>query len=996
MKKLSLLVFVLLASITTMVAQRTITGTITDEAGMPLIGATVLVQGTSTGAVTGIDGNYSVRLPEGSEVLLFSYTGYSSQEITVGVSDVVDVVLVEDAAILDEVVVTGYSEVESKKLVSSVAVVDQAAIENVPITSVNGLIQGRAAGVYTSQNSGQPGTTQAIRIRGTGSINAGRGPLYVIDGVIIEQGNQAGLDGAQSADILANLNPNDISNVTVLKDASATALYGSRGSNGVILITTKRGKAGKTNITLKGQAGNTSPLFGNFEMMDARQQWEYERQVLANSGFDADQIDGIRPESLLDNTTDWVNAAFRDGQTYNLEAQASGGNDKTRFFGSAGYFYQEGTLIESDFDRLSARLNLDHFASDKLDFSFNFNATYSKQANAVSGNRFQSPILGAFLNTPMQGSVNPATGELYTGLEDDWIPFVGDNFLYSQPLNYVDINTFRLLSKLQMNYNITKNLRFSQTANIDWLTLDEKDFDDPTTNDGINTNGSITQRYNNRQTLTSQSALKYFNTFGDNHNVDALAVFEYQRNFSNNFGATGNGLASGKLQTLSSTAEAGGAPFGSISNYSFLSYLAQINYNFQERYFVTLTGRRDGSSRFGANNRYANFGAVGLGWTLTNEAFLSDSFFDNLRLRASYGIDGNADIGNFASLQLYGFGAAYNGLPGSVPSQIGNPDLTWERNQKLNFGLDFAILDNRVAGTVEYYQRVSNDLLLNVPVSSTAGFTTALRNVGEMENSGVEITLDLLPIVAKQPGGFNWNANFNISFNQNQITKLPEGEDILNGSQIFREGEPIRSIYLQKWAGVNPDDGTPQWETEEGDLTGNYSSADRFIVGNAEPTFVAGLNNTFTFKGISLSAFFYTAQGHSILNSSRRFIESDGQRFGWNHIAAAGQNYWTQPGDIAERPQPLVGGNNNANATSTRYLEDASFIRLRNVTLGYRLPRSVTDRLNLGGVNMYVQGVNLWTLTDYSGFDPEADEDGSEFFRYPVGQSLTFGLDVTF
>ncbi len=998
MKKLSLLIFVLFASLGTIMAQRTITGTVSDEIGEPLIGATVLVQGTTSGAVTGINGDYSVNLPAGSTVLVFSYTGYTSSEVTVGASNIVDVTLQQDAALLNEVIVTGYSQVEAKKLVSSVAVVDQAAIENVPITSVNGLIQGRAAGVFTTANSGQPGSVQQIRVRGTGSITGGRNPLYVIDGVIVEQGNFAGQDGAQAVDILANINPNDIENITVLKDASATALYGSRGSNGVILITTKRGKAGKTNVTLKGQYGTTDPLFGNFEMMNAQQQFDYERTVLENSGFSPEDIEGIRPQSFLDNTTDWVDAAFRTGQTYNLEAQASGGNDKTRFFASAGFFEQEGTLIESDFNRISTRLNLDHFASDKLDFSFNFNGTYSQQNNAVSGNRFQSPILGAFLNSPMQGSTNPATGELYTGLEDDteWFAFIGDNFLYSQPLNFVNINTFRLLTKATANYNVTKNLRLSQTVNVDWLTIDEKDFNDPTTNDGVNLNGSIDEEFENRQTLTTQTSLKYFNTFGDNHNLDALAVFEYQRNNQDGFGASGSGLASGKLQTLNSTAEANGTPFGVISDYAFVSYLANINYNYKEKYFLTLSARRDGSSRFGDNNRYANFGAVGAAWTITNEDFMSNSFFENLRLRASVGTDGNASIGNFASLQLYGFGAAYAGQPGSNPSQIGNPDLTWERNLKYNVGLDFTILKGGISGTVEYYYRLSNDLLLGVPVSSTAGFTTATQNLGELENSGVEVTLNFNPVRAKQPGGFNWNADFNISFNNNQITSLPGGEDILNGTQIYREGEPIRSIYMQRWAGVNPADGTPQWDTEEGEVTGTYNQADRFIVGNAEPTFIAGLNNTFSFKGVTLSAFFYTAQGHDIYNSSRRFIESDGQRFGWNHIAAAGQNFWRNPGDVAERPQPLVGGNANANANSTRFLEDASFIRLRNVTLGYQLPRTLVDRLNLGRVNVYAQGVNLWTITDYSGFDPEADEDGSEFFRYPVGASITFGLDVTF
>lgn len=998
MKRLSLVLMLAFASFTAMVAQRSISGTITDENGEALIGATILVKGTTTGAVTDIDGSYTLSVPAGSNTLVFSYTGYGTQEIQLGASNVLDVQMGPDAQLLNEVVVTGYSEIERKKLISSVAVVDDAAIENIPLTDVNQLVQGRAPGVYTTANSGQPGAQQQIRIRGTGSITGGRNPLYVIDGVPIENGNFAQRDGGNNAtDILANLNPNDIANITILKDASATALYGSRGANGVVLITTKRGKAGKTEVTIKGQYGSTQPLSGNFQMMNAQQFIDYERQVLINSGRTPAEAAEIRPNT--GNETDWVDAAFRDGLTYNIEAQARGGNDKTRFFGSVGYFDQEGTQIETQFDRISARLNVDHFASDKLDFSMNFNATYTQQNNAVNGNRFQSPMLGAFINRPDISAINPATGELYTGLEDDWGAVFSENFLYSFPINYVNINQFRMLGKLGMNYNLTKNLRFTQNVNIDWITIDEVDWDDPTTNDGEANGGDLAQSFNNRRTLTTQSLLKYFNDIGANSSIDVLAGFEYQRTRGVSFDAFGKGFASGKLQTLNSAAEANGAPDGDNTAYSFVSVLAQANYTFKERYGLQVSARRDGSSRFGANNRWATFWSVGGSWNISQEPFMEGGFFDNLRLRVSYGTSGNANIGNFPSQELYGFGASYANFPGSSPAQIGNPDLTWEKNENGNIGLDFAILNSRIGGTFEVYRRVSTDLLLNVPVSSTSGFTTATQNIGEMENYGLEITLFASPIKSATPGGFNWNTDFNISWNRNEILALPDGEDIINGSQLYREGKPIRGFFVREWAGVNPADGTPLWYSnrEESDATtGSYNSAARRAIFNAEPDFIAGWTNTFTFKGISLSAFLYAAQGHQIYNSSRRFIESDGQRLGWNHIVEAAEDTWQNPGDQVSRPQPLPGGNNASNSFSTRYIEDASFIRLRNITLGYSLPKSLTDRLNLSRVSLYVQGVNLWTATDYSGFDPEADEDGVEFFRFPVGKSITFGMDVTF
>lgn len=999
MRKFSLIFAMMLCGLSAMMAQRTVTGIITDEAGEPLIGASVFVPSSSTGTVTDIDGRFSIDLPDGINSVSVSYTGFETKLVELGVSNTIDIILAESTSILDEVVVTGYSSQERRKLVSAVSTVGNEKLENQALTDVNQLIQGNAAGVFTSAQSGQPGAFQAVRIRGTGSVTGGRGPLYVIDGIIIESGNFASLDsGNNPSDILANLNPNDIESVTVLKDASATALYGSRGANGVILITTKRGKAGKTSITAKAFYGNTQPLFGNFEMMNAQQQWDYERQILANGGATPAEIDEVRPQSFLDNTEDWVDAAFRNGEAYNMELQASGGNEKTRFFASAGYNRNEGVLIESDFDRTSLRANVDHNASDKLKFDLSFNSTYSQQGNAVNGNRFASPLLGAFLNSPMQGSRNPQTGELYTGLEDEsqWFAFIGDNFLYSQPINYVDVNTFRLLSKIGASYTIADGLQFTQNANIDFASIDSKVFQDPTTNDGFNNNGNISQAYVKLGTVTTQSLLKYFTEFEGGHNLNVLGGFEYQQNRFENFTAAGRGLASGKLQTLNSVAEADGVPSGSNSGYTFVSYLSSLNYDYNNKYLLTASFRRDGSSRFPESNRWANFWSVGAAWNMHQEGFLSGvNGLTNLKLRASYGTSGNADIGNFPNQELYSFDLAYLGSPASRPSQIGNDNLTWETSQTFNLGLDFGFLNDRIGGTVEVYRRISQDLLFDVPVSSTSGFTSATQNIGELQNQGVEATIFLVPVKAKQAGGFNWTFDFNMSVNRNEILTIPDGEDILPGNlQLYREGEPIRTFFMQEWAGVNPDDGTPLWRTEEG-TTGTYNQAERFIVGNAEPQFIAGLTNKFSFKGITLSAFFYTAQGHKIYNSSRRFVESDGQRFGWNHIVQAA-DAWQQPGDIAERPQPLQGGNNAANANSSRFLEDGSFIRLRNATLGYTLPSAAIDALNLERVYFYINGTNLWTQTDYSGFDPEADEDGNEFFRYPVGRVLTFGVDVTF
>ncbi len=1007
MRKLLLSFLGMILAFSVVFAQdKTVSGQVNaSDDGSPLPGVNVVLKGTTSGTVTDVDGNFKISVPDGA-TLVFSFIGYETQEILVGNQDVINITLASDVTQLSEVVVTGYSTTTQKKLLSSVAIVDNKDIENVPMTDINQIMQGRAPGVRTTAPSGQPGAQQDIRIRGTGSINAGRGPLYVLDGIIIESGDFA--TSAQTTDILSNINPGDIENITILKDASATALYGARASNGVVLITTKRGKVGATTITAKVQYGTTEPLIGNFEMMSAQRQWDYERQLMANSDvlcdcFPPATIDAIRPASMLDETTDWVDAAFKTGTTTNFELQASGGTEKTQFFISGGSYFQDGTLIESDFRRYTTRINLDHKATELIDMGLNFNVSYTDQLNATAGNRFASPLLGAFVNTPTQSAIDPATGELFTGQEPNFNIFTSDNFLYSAPINPVRNNTLRTLSKAYVRLNINENFRLTQNLNVDFVSMKENRFFDPTTNDGASDNGAIDNTYNENITFTSQTLFNFDKSIAEDHAIDGVVGFEYQKNDRENFRAGGKGLATGQLKTLNSTAEPDFVR-GFRSSYAFISYLGQVNYNFKEKYFFGTSLRYDGSSRFGEDNQWAPFWSVAGAWRFVDEDFLSStSWLSDGKLRVSYGTSGNADIGNYASLGLYGFGAAYTGIPGSQPDQISNSSLSWEKSSSINVGLDLGFIRNRIVASFDFYKRDSKDLLLNVPLSRTTGFSSATQNVGTMENQGLEIMISSVNF----EGDFRWTTDFNIAFNTNKITSLPKGEDILNGRQIYREGEPIRSWYIQNWMGVNTADGTPLWKqggfdadgnyTGEGETTtGIYGQADRYLSGNAEPKYSGGLNNVMSYKGITFSFFFNYVQGNDVFNSSRRFIESDGQRFGWNHLVVAGEDTWQNPGDVASRPQGLVGGNNQANSSSTRYLEDGSFVRLRNVTLGYSLPQSILGNTGLHGVNIYVTGQNLWISTDYTGFDPEMDENGDEFFRYPVGRTFTFGLDLTF
>lgn len=991
MKKILLTCFMLVFVLHAWAQDRTVSGKVTDaDTGETLPGVNVLLKGTGTGITTDIDGNYKLSVPSDGGTLVVTFIGMQTQEIQIGARSVINVQLITDVKQLSEVIVTGYSATSQKKLVSSVSTVGGDKINEVPMPDLNQILQGRAPGVYSTAGSGQPGSAQTIRIRGNGSITAGRGPLYVIDGVIMASGDFS--TATESNDVMSNINPNDIASMSILKDAAATSLYGSRGANGVVLINTKQGKVGKSKITARAQYGVSQPQIGNFKMMNAAENMAYERQILTNAGLTPAQIDVQRPMELLDHTTDWVDAAFRTGETSNYEIQASGGTEDTRFFISSAIFNQSGTLIESDFSRYSLRSNIDHRLNDKLDIQLNLNISYTDQLNAVAGNRFASPLLGSFSTTPLQSATNPDTGELYTGAEGDYIGFSGDNFLYSAPLNPNTNNNLRGISKFAINYNILDNLRLSQVISADLINIREKSFQDPTTNDGASTSGSINEEFNQNLLLTSQTKLSGNWTVDDKHNIGGLAVFEFQKADRESFFAYGEGLASGKLKTLQSAANPMGVG-GFKTEYAFLSYIAQASYDYDNKYFATVSFRRDGSSRFGADHRYANFWSVGASYRLIEEDFLAGaSFISDLKVRGSYGTSGNADIDNFGSLGLYGFGVAYNSLPGSSPTQIANPDLTWEQSVSANIGVDFGMFNDRIMLLADVYDKRSENLLLNVPISRTSGFNAALRNIGEVQNRGVEIALNTVNF----EGDFTWTTNFNISRNQNKVLKLNDGEDIPNGRQIIREGLPVRSWNMQRWAGVNPANGAPLWLTEDGGVTSNYALASREIVGDAQPTFYGGFENTFSYKGLSLSTFFNFVAGNDVYNASKPFIESDGQRFGWNHLASAGSGYWEKPGDIADKPQPLLGGNRSSNSSSTRYLENGSFLRLRNITLSYNLPSSWMEQIGLQGIKVYAQGQNLLTITNYSGFDPEMGENGDEFFRYPVGKVMTGGIEINF
>ena len=988
---------------------RVISGRVSDATGNPLANASVLVKGSSIGTTTKADGSFSLTVPASTKTLIVTSVGMAQEEVDIRGKDVINVSLKAGDNNLQEVVVTGYTTTARTKSTVAASVVGAKDIQNTPITNVNDILQGKATGLTVMSTSGQPGASSNIRIRGVGSISAGASPIYVIDGIIVERGQFVAGVISQNNDILSNMNPNDIESVTVLKDAAALALYGARGGNGVIVITTKKGKSGASKINFVAQYGVTKPSLGKWGMMDANQVYNYEKDMLKLNGYSQTFIDGYMPTSLLDKTFNWVDAALVDGNIQSYDLSISGGNEKTKQFLSMGYYDQEGTVFNSGFKRMTVNLNVDHQVNNRLKIGAGINTSFSNGLNADGGSYFSSPILATLTNSPLWLYPYKDDGSLYIGYEDEFSKgsgnnITGDNWLYSSPLNYSKQRQFRALGKLNGELKLTNWMSLKQNLAMDVIYAREKVFFDPTTGNGINAadpakSGEIIESLNNPFTFTSQTSLSgTLKLKDDRHELSYLALMEYQRFNSTNITADGIGIVDGGLQVLNVTGTPN-AVSGGESEYAFLSYLGQANYTFNNKYSASASIRRDGSSRFGSDNRYALFYSVGGSWKLIDESFMQNQkVFSDLRLRASYGTSGVADFGNYVAQQLYAFGQTYDGAPGSAPSTPGNPQLTWEKNKQTDIGLEWAVLQNRLRGTFDVYRRISSELLQNVPVSRTTGFTSAQRNVGELENKGFEVSLSSVNVKSRS---FNWTTDLNVSYNKNEVLTLYNHQDIAGGTLgRTREGEPLSSWFLPVWAGVDPANGDPLWYLADGKTTTNsYAIASRTenrqFVGSSLPKFVFGLNNNISYANFNLAFFFYAITGSKIYDQNMSFIDSDGLRYGWNYYKNADQNYWTTPGQQADRPKPVIGGNKNSSSASTRWIESNDYIRLRNVTLSYNLPKNLIERAKLTNARFFVTGVNLITITNYKGVDPETSLTGNDVFKYPVNKSVTVGLDIS-
>lgn len=989
------------------ISQKTVTGTVTDLEGETLIGVNIVIQGTDQGTATDIDGTYSIEVSGTDDALEFSYTGFKTIVEIVGNRSVINVSMNSGATTLDEIVITGYGTQRKGAITGAVSELKSEKLEQVPVASFEGSLQGNVAGLQATGIDGTPGGNTQIRIRGIGSITASSEPLYVIDGILVQSGDISGLNGngGRSTNVMAAINPNDIESVTVLKDASSMAIYGSRGANGVILITTKSGKKGKAKIELKTQVGMNK--IASDKLLKPLNREQYTQLFLegytndgdtpaeAQANFDNRFQQLTDPETGQPTDTDWLDEITQTGFNQSYDLSASGGNDALRYFFSASYFDQESHIIGSDFDRLSSRMNLDVKANEHITISNRLNVSNTNQNGFVDGSAWANPLYNAFLLSPLI-PVKDEAG-LFNSDHKNYFPMGGNNpagALGGDDLR--ETTQLRFMDNFSVSVNFLKDFTFKSQWNIDFIQIDESQYKNRRYGDGRNSGGYVQEYTTLDKNWLGTQSLNWNKTIDGDHNLGIFAAYEAQKSTRKTNYGYGEEFPNDKLKTLASAASAYEAS-ATRSEFTFASVFSKMNYSYQGKYYLDATYRRDGSSRFGSDKRWGNFYSFGLAWSLGDESFIQDlGFIDYMKLRTSYGVTGNAAIGNFPSRGLYGYGRDYDGSPGGEPAQIANPELTWETQKNFNIGLDFNIF-KRIGGTIEYFNRVSSDLILDVPISLTTGFNVLTQNFAEMENNGLELSLNV-GIIENQD--FTLDIGFNTTFLKNNLTKL--NESFTDGTKRREEGLDYQSYYLYGWAGVDQSNGDPLWYTNdtETETTNDIDNAERYLIGkSATPDSYGGFNLNMTYKGFSLSSQFSFSAGNWLYEPNLRFIHGDGRLTPRSTSSWAFENRWVPGSTDAKLPQHIWGDTKGGQSSNnSRYLYDGTFARLRNLTISYNIPQEIISSANLSSLRVYVRGTNLltWTKDKDLFIDPEQAINGIANSLTPAIKSFTFGVDFGF
>lgn len=1026
MKKFCLvLAFLAFFGLQAAMAQTTVTGTVSDTEGMPIPGATVYPQGSpQNGTVTTGDGTYKLEVPAGETLIKATFIGKLDKVVEIAGRSVVDIVMENEDVGIDEVIVTAYGTSKKSTFTGSVGVIDSDELNDVPVASVDMAIAGRTAGVQVGSGSGLPGSVNAIRIRGVGSISSSNEPLYVIDGVPVISGDIGRLE-TSSVSALATLNTSDIASISVLKDAAAASLYGSRAANGVILITTKKGKAGKTKFTLKSSYGITDFATDNAEWASPEEAAEYNMTAFKNAFLTYGEDDATATASAQsyfdyyfpkydpnrpDSDYDWMGELFSKGATQNHQFIATGGNKSTSFYTSFGYF--DITGISGNFlNRYSGRINLDHKANEVVSLGINtsFSAT-SQETQPTNSWWYANPMWAKQFSV---NQLSPIWNEDGTyNLDLNGYP----NLVRERELQEQGENIYRSQSNMYLSANIIEGLQAKTIFGFDLIMGDSYMWWPPISNDGA-PKGYASKQNTIRKVLTSSNTLNYNKELGSGHRIDALVGYEIQSSHYDRTFTDGEGFPNSILGDLDNAA----TPTGTGTYYSddrTISYLSRLNYDYNNKYYGSVSFRRDGSSKLGANNRWGNFWSASAGWRLKEEAFLSDvSWLNALKLRGSYGVNGTLPTDRYGTLALYSYGANYGSNPGMEISQVENPNLEWEKNYTYNIGIDMRVFDN-ISIEMEYYDRTTKDLLLEVPVPRTSGLGSVWKNVGEMNNRGFEVSINSVNF---SKGDFVWITNLNLSTNKNKIVKLNNHENIQDFPYILREGESYNTFYMRDWAGIDPETGEASWyviEQEinddgiitgehrvdedgdgEWDKTQNSAEALKTSVGTADPKLIGGLMNSFSYKGIELSFLFSFKIGGKSYYDQASMSWSDGY---YAHQAPVQKyvydNTWREPGDNAEFPKPNWDSGINSYYNSSRRLHDASYLRLKNLSLSYTLPNTITEKAKMQNVRVYMNATNMLTFAKFDFYDPEVSIRGVGFLNadFPPLKTITFGLELNF
>ncbi|MFN0034252.1 MAG: SusC/RagA family TonB-linked outer membrane protein [Saprospiraceae bacterium] len=962
---------------------KTISGQVLSAEGEPLIGVSVIEAGTTNGTRTDLYGKYSLQISNGATALEFSLIGYEKLRVEIGTRSVVDVVLQSSLNNLSEVVVVGYGVEQKALLTGAVGSIHSENLKNIPVSSVDGILQGQAAGVQIVQNSGTPGAANSVRIRGVSSIGGSSQPMYIIDGIPVTTGDfaQVGYEG-QGINALSDLSPNDIESVSILKDAASAAIYGARASNGVVLITTKRGKNQKAVINFNAYYG-IQQTWRTLEMIDARDWMLYRNDLAGTAVFSEAEI------SNPPTNVNWQEVIFRTAPIANYELSSSGGNEKTRVFLSGNFFQQEGIVIGSDYRRLNGRVNVDHRMSDKLTVGTSIGLSYAK-TNRIEGDQSLHGPLPNGISTP---AIFPVYNE--DGSYNQEGPYSNAVSIANEAIN--ENFSYRSVANVYADYKIIPGLTFSTKWGVDFLNFREHAYESIKTVQGAKYNGLGFETYSNVLNLVSNNTLRYLLDFGKNK-LEFLGGYSFEKYQNRNSFIRGQDFADPSLQYINSAATIVSASSSGSDN-GLRSFLGRANYNFDNKYLLTFSGRLDGSSRFGENNRNGFFPAVSAGWRISQEKFLKSRAISELKIRASFGLTGNDDIPAFLYSELYGV-TSYGDQPGIYPSNIPNPDLKWETTAQLDLGIDLGLWENRVLLTADVYSKKTKDLLLSRPLPPSSGFSVITENIGEVENKGIELSLTTENLSGR---ALSWTTRINFSANRNKVLKLYKGQaidDLGRGSNRIEEGQAIGIFYSYESLGVDPSTGDIVYKDNNYD--GELTTADRTKVGNPHPDFIGGITNQLGYKGFDLSLFFQGSYGNDVFNGSRLFLES--LQGGDNQLAAVNRR-WTRPGDITDIPDATndqVRAASNKRVSS-RFIEDGSYLRLKNMTLGYSIPKSRAIGKWVSNLRLYASAQNLLTFTNYTGLDPEVNYRGNDnavigtdFFTFPQVRSYTFGFNLTF